>query len=566
MPSAIFNFFNIGKYKIWPYLLVWTLVNLVQANFTELFHDEAHYWMFSQHLAWGYWDHPPAAPVFIFLGTVLFPGEMGVRLFTVLASTATIYVLYRVVRPDQLPLFFSLLFSILLIHIGGFMASPDVFLLFFAALFLLVLRQYLKEDSWKTALLLGLLTTGLAYSKYHGAVFLLFLLIPNWRLIKRLSFWLIPVLATVLFLPHLYWQYRYDFPTFRYHLIDRGAEVYEWHFVWDYLGGQLVVFGPIIGILILLSAFRRKPADSFERSLKWCMCGILGFFLYRSFFERTEANWTATALLPAIYLSYQFVALRINWQKWVFRLMLPSLLLCGGLRLYFMWDFLPGKMNPRNEFHGWDQWAEDLSEVADTLPIVFYNSYRNPSKYQFYSNKKAHTINVWSHSGNQYDLLWEEEEKLQGQSVLLVNEYLPKGIPINPGGLWKTRYLRVEDFRSYNRLRIKILNPVAEMERGSTQELEIVLKNPTTKKVDFSESTRPVYLYAHVYDGEKVIVKKLAMPGSLNKINLAPGASVHLKVTLFAPVSPGNYRYRFTLHIKDLHNGRQANFYNLLVD
>lgn len=34
-------------------LFIWWILNLLQAAFTELAHDEAYYFMFSQHLDWG---------------------------------------------------------------------------------------------------------------------------------------------------------------------------------------------------------------------------------------------------------------------------------------------------------------------------------------------------------------------------------------------------------------------------------------------------------------------------------------------------------------------------------
>jgi hypothetical protein len=554
-----------SKASVWPYLIGWTLLNLIQAGFTELFHDEAHYWMFSQHLAWGYWDHPPATPFLIFLGSSILPGELGARLFIVLASTVTVYFLYRLVQPKDQRLFFAMIFSVFLLHVGGFMAAPDITLVFFASAFLLAYRRYLADANWKNALLLGVLTAGLAYSKYHGALFLLFLFLPNWKLIRKPTFWLIPLLALVLFLPHLAWQYEYDFPTFRYHLIDRGAEPHEWQFIPAYLGGQLLVFGPLMGFILLWGAFKQKATNDFERSLKWCFIGLLGFFFYRSFFERTEANWTATALFPIIYLAYHYVESRASWRKWVYRLAWPSLLLVLVFRIFLIWDFLPEKMNARNEFHNWDVWAQELSELADTLPIVFYNTYRGPSKYQFYAGKEAHAINIWSHSGNQYDLMRKEEEALQGRRVLLVSGHLTDGTAIQPGHLQNTYYKVVDDFRSYNRLRIKVYDAPEQLRVNEEVYCSIELINPTDQPVDFSESSRNVKLQYHVYDGERVARRGDAIEFPLTTTQLLPGERISLTARVKAPAEPGSYRFRYTIHVDGLHNGRQANFYDVEV-
>lgn len=56
----------------------WFLLSLLQAATTGLFDDEAYYWVYSQYLDWGYFDHPPMIAWLIKLGTSLFAGELGV--------------------------------------------------------------------------------------------------------------------------------------------------------------------------------------------------------------------------------------------------------------------------------------------------------------------------------------------------------------------------------------------------------------------------------------------------------------------------------------------------------
>jgi 4-amino-4-deoxy-L-arabinose transferase-like glycosyltransferase len=200
------------KKHLYLFLLIWAIINLAQSALTELFHDEAHWWMFSQHLEWGFWDHPPAAPFLIFLGYEIFPNELGVRLFTVLSSLTTIYLIWDLIRPKDSLLFFGLLSSIFIFHIGGFMVAPDIPLILTTALFFWLYQRYADNDDWRIALLLGLVIAGMAYSKYHGAIVLFFTLLGNWRILGRRSFYLIPALALLLYLPHLYWQYVNDFP------------------------------------------------------------------------------------------------------------------------------------------------------------------------------------------------------------------------------------------------------------------------------------------------------------------------------------------------------------------
>ncbi|MBQ8423556.1 MAG: hypothetical protein IJY36_04795 [Coprobacter sp.] len=54
-------------------LLVWWVLNLLQAAFTELAHDEAYYFIYAEKLDWGYFDHPPMTALLIALGNELHP-------------------------------------------------------------------------------------------------------------------------------------------------------------------------------------------------------------------------------------------------------------------------------------------------------------------------------------------------------------------------------------------------------------------------------------------------------------------------------------------------------------
>ena len=80
-------------------LSAWFVLSLVQAICTELFHDEAYYWVFSHYLDWGFKDHPPVTALLVAAGSNLLSGEIGVRLFMVILNTLTVYFTWRIVKP-----------------------------------------------------------------------------------------------------------------------------------------------------------------------------------------------------------------------------------------------------------------------------------------------------------------------------------------------------------------------------------------------------------------------------------------------------------------------------------
>src|SRR5919206_1781225 len=70
---------------------------------TELYADEAYYWLWSLRPAAGYYDHPPLVAWLIALSAPVVPGEVGVRLLFLAAGALTVVfaaLLARELSPD----------------------------------------------------------------------------------------------------------------------------------------------------------------------------------------------------------------------------------------------------------------------------------------------------------------------------------------------------------------------------------------------------------------------------------------------------------------------------------
>src|ERR1700731_1999173 len=77
-------------------VLALVALRLVGATWTPLTFDEAYYWMWSKHLAFGYYDHPPMVALVIRLGTmILGDTELGVRLVSILSALPMSYAVFR---------------------------------------------------------------------------------------------------------------------------------------------------------------------------------------------------------------------------------------------------------------------------------------------------------------------------------------------------------------------------------------------------------------------------------------------------------------------------------------
>lgn len=403
------------------FYLIWLMLALLQASTTELLDDEAYYWVFSQHLDWGYFDHPPITALLIRAGYWIFPNELGVRLLCVLLSTGTIWILEKMTLRQHPRLFYSIALSMIALQLGGFLAVPDIPLLFFTALFFYRYNRFLKAETWVNAIGLGISAAFLLYSKYHGVLILFFTLISNLRLFRSPRVYVAGLLAFFLFVPHLWWQYQHDWVSFRYHLQESNVNPYKLSYTIEYLVGQLLLPGPLIGLLLLPAAWLYRTSNAFERALRFTAIGIYGFFLLSSFRGRVEGNWTAPALIPLVLLSHAYLTEHQRWQTWIYRSLPISLLLILVLRVGMIVDVIPAKAIS-SRFHSWKSWPDTLKARTNGLPVVWLNSYQRASKYAFYSDQSTHSLNFYRERRNNYNF-WSIEDSLQGKPVVIADIY-----------------------------------------------------------------------------------------------------------------------------------------------
>lgn len=400
----------------------WLLINLIQACTTELFDDEAYYWVYSQYLAWGYFDHPPMIAVLIKAGYEIFQSELGLRLFVVLLNTATIYLISKLIEGRNDKLFYAISLSVAVGHIGGIIAVPDVPLLFFVALFFLAYKRFIQNTNFVNSVLLALSIALMVYTKYHGFLVVLFTLLSNIRLLSNPKTYLVAALSIAFFTPHLYWQYLHGFPSVKYHLFERNARSYELEYTSEYIVAQLLFAGPFIGWLLIWSAIRYKALTGTERALRFTLLGFYLFFLVSTIKGRVEANWTLPAFVALIVLSHQYLKNVPRLTNWVYRSLSLTLLFMIAARIYMMLDIENQARFGKDEFHQNREWVGAILNKANGLPVVFVDSYQRPSKYWFYAQEPALGMNGAEYRRTNFNF-WPFEESYFGKKVLVVGDY-----------------------------------------------------------------------------------------------------------------------------------------------
>jgi len=419
------------RHHVLIFFISWFVINLIQAATTELFDDEAYYWIYSNYPAWGYFDHPPMISWLIQVGYSFFQDELGVRLFIVVMNTATLIIIRELLDKKNDFLFYAIAGSVAVAQIGGIIAVPDIPLMLFVALFFLLYRKFIKETNFFNTVLLGISIALMLYSKYHGVLIVFFTLLSNPKLFLKYQTWLAGIIALLLFAPHLYWQYEHNFPSVQFHLYERSASVYRPSFTTEYIGGQVLLAGPLIGWLLIWAAIKLHPANLLQKALKYSLIGFYLFFLVSTLKGRVEANWTVPAFVGLIALSHQWLVDKPKWAKWVYYTLPLTLLIVLAGRIFMALDLPVSKKISKDEFHENRAAAEIVKEKANGLPVVYTDTYQKPSKYWFYTGEKAFGMNSPNYRRNNFNF-WPLEDSLIGKTAYVIgprSDYFSDSIP-----------------------------------------------------------------------------------------------------------------------------------------
>lgn len=464
------------------FILIWFLLALLQSGYTTLLNDEAYYWVLSSKPALGYFDHPPFVAWMIKAGYAIFESELGVRLISVLMNVFTIIILREIIKPKNILLFLAIISSIVIIHTGSFLAVPDIPLVFFTVLFFYLILKFLEKNSWKIAAALGLVMALMMYSKYHGILVIIFTIIAYPKFIKSKKAWFAVLISLLAFSPHLYWLFQNDFLTVDYQLTGRKGG-FEWMNILNYIGGQLLVFGPLVSFILFYTAFSHRTKNYFEKILKVNLFGFIIFFFFMCFKGTVEANWTASAAIPLIILSYHKLTSLKKLRKITYYLCIPSLLLILVFRVFIIYDFTNYDLKKKTNFHGWETWAEKIEAKAGDLPVIFFNTYQEAAKYSFYADGTGYSVNTYPYSGSQYDQ-WDFERKLRGKPAFIVFKYdepMVDSLELFPG---KHLFYEIDStFYSYSNIDIELSFEDKIYEKGKTYTFEIKYINKFKKPV-----------------------------------------------------------------------------------
>jgi 4-amino-4-deoxy-L-arabinose transferase-like glycosyltransferase len=262
-------------------LLLGYRVWLVGHSGISLFFDEAQYWDWSRHLAWGYYSKPPMIAALIWLSTALFGDSvLGVKLVTMLLYSVAAVAMVgfaRALWPTsggvRTGVVAGALFLTLpMVGAMGLFASTDAPLLLCWTLagWMLWRAQVTNRMAYWVAL--GVACGLGLMSKYTMAAFALTAIWTLWgvhgpqRGVARLGPWVSVALALTILSPNLWWNAHNGFPTLQHtaELTTQSGRHGGLTSALEFAGGQLLMLGPIAVAAAAWLAWRARgrPAQA----------------------------------------------------------------------------------------------------------------------------------------------------------------------------------------------------------------------------------------------------------------------------------------------------------------
>jgi len=374
---------------VWFFLIALTVIRLSMLATKDLETDEAHYFMWSERLAPGYFSKGPGVAVAIRASTAVFgANEFGVRFLSPVLAAGTSLLLFYFARR-----LFSATAGLWLVvalnvtpifNVGAFLMTIDPLSIFFWTAAMITFWLALERTPqfslyWPaTGLLIGL---GFL-SKFTNAlevisVLLVLAIAPRLRREFKAHglYWLLGTFA-VCTIPPIVWNAQHAWVTLT-HLRSRASLEEDVGFhpleVLKFLGEHFIFYSPLLFLALawaVIASWRRTHQQLKVLFLFWFGVPVFVFYLLLSINKVAAPNWDALALLSFALLAVNFWRERVEASAWLKRLagiaivlglimsmiaMDSDLLRTAGVRLW--------RRDPSNRLRGWKSGTEAVEKL-----------------------------------------------------------------------------------------------------------------------------------------------------------------------------------------------------------
>jgi 4-amino-4-deoxy-L-arabinose transferase-like glycosyltransferase len=405
---------------VWLFVLVLTAIRLALIGTTDLSGDEAHYWMWSERLAPGYFSKGPGVAFAIWSSTAIFgPNEFGVRFWSPILGAGTSLLLFYFARrlfsePTALWLVIALNVTPIF-NIGSFVMTIDPLSIFFwtAAMFTFWLAlERTPEFTWRwpiTGLLIGL---GFL-CKYTNAlqlisVVIVLALVPRFRReFRRPGLYSLLGVFALCTIPPVWWNASHAWATVG-HLRERGSLEDAPSFnPLELLEFIVVHFGTYSPLLFLglvwavIASWRRAHQQMKGIFLIWFGVPVFAFYFLLSINKAANPNWDALAFLSLGVLASSYWRERVEshpgrarWATAALVLALLMSVLTLNSDLIHMAGIHP-RRDPADKMRGWrttaaavEQMRADVESRLGERVFMIADERERASQFAFYFRDK----------------------------------------------------------------------------------------------------------------------------------------------------------------------------------
>ncbi|MBI3793823.1 MAG: glycosyltransferase family 39 protein [Nitrospinae bacterium] len=390
--------------KLVIFISAFTLARLFVAGSFELALDDGYYWLWSQHLSPGYFDHPPMVAVVIWAGTLFGQSEIFVRLGAVLLAAVSTYLLYRIAEK----LFNSaeagwhsawIANLCLIFSVGALTTTPDSPLIpfYLCAMILFYDAAKAENGAWLKWLSVGVFVGLAMLSKYTavfffpGAVLYLALSPDKRRWFFRPEPYVAALVSAVVFSPVIFWNAEHNWISLAFqakHGLEHSGGNPLGRFL-EFAGLQAVIYS--IGIFFFLMAgivtairrcgiFSKTTAEGQGKDTSLFLVSMaaptLIFFTFNSFRATVEGNWPVLGFLP---LFIQAGGMTEEWlknrgtKKLLTASIVTAVLLTAFLHVQIVDPIIPHpkRFEISRRVFGWRQLAGAVDAERSSFPAKF---------------------------------------------------------------------------------------------------------------------------------------------------------------------------------------------------
>ena len=408
-----------------------------------LMFDEAQYWFWAKHPAWGYYSKPPVIAWLIATSTAIFgDGIFGVKMLSPLLAVATGGLLYatalRMGYSARVAAWVLITYLTLPVVTGNStFFTTDVPLRFCWAV-----AMYGVISAWQTkqgrywvlagiAAGLGLLSK---YTMIAFAASVLFAMLSTRELRPQLRKpwpWLAAALALAAVAPNLLWNAHHHFVTFTHtndNVFSKSVMIYPEDML-GFIAAQLGMFGPILFIALLQNLREvRRTRDARSILLHWFVWPLALAGVVVSLLAGAQAHWISPIYLAGTLIVVPWLLDRgPAWLKISFALHLVV------LALFYLAPsiipHLPLKNDPLVRAFAWSQLAEEVRPFVEKYPdaIIMTNERKVAAAFTYQLRDIRgwkEPVYKWGTSAtgvhDHYDLLSQEKDFSHSQRLVIM--------------------------------------------------------------------------------------------------------------------------------------------------